>query len=51
MASGSSIYMAGPTDGYRACVICQQYAAKVTILTVTSVSNPDVTDLLCDAIK
>jgi len=51
MASGSSIYTAGPTDGYGACTICQQYAAKVTVLMVTSVSNPDVTDLLRDIIK
>jgi len=50
-ASGSLIYMAGPTDGYGACTICQQYAAKVTILMVMSVSNLDVMDLLCDIIK
>jgi len=44
MASGSLFYMAGPMDGYGACAICQRYAVKVTILTVTSASNPDMMD-------
>ncbi len=51
MASGSLIYTAGPMDGYGACAICQHYAAKVTVLLVMSVSNPDVMDLFCDIIK
>jgi len=32
------------------CTVCQHYAAKVTIHTVTSVSNPDVMDLFYDVI-
>jgi len=50
MASGSLFYMAGPTDGYRTCAMHQHYAAKVTILMVMSISNPNVTDLFCDII-
>ncbi len=37
------IYMAGPMDGYGTCAIHQHYAAKITVLMVISVSNPDVT--------
>jgi len=43
MANGFVVYtLVGPTGGYNTCTVHQCCAAKVTILMVMSVSNPDM---------